>query len=160
LNLRERHGYTYGISSRFNYFKDDAYFSVSTSVKTENTSDAINEILSELRKINDGITEDELIFARSSITRRFPLNFETYTQIASNYGSKIVHGLPDNYFETFLDRVLNVNIEDVNKTAAGSIIPDSVLIVLCGDEKKIKEQITNINLGEAMVINYNQMYLS
>jgi zinc protease len=158
LNLREKHGYTYGISSRFNYLKDDAYFYVSTSVKTENTSVAINEILGELRKIREGITDDELNFAKSSITRRFPLNFETYSQIASNFGSKIVHDLPDNYFETFISNILNVNLEEVNTVADGSIMPDSALIVLCGDEKKIKEQIKNISLGEVMVVDYDQMY--
>lgn len=158
LNLREKHGYTYGINSRFNYFKDDAYFAVSTSVNNENTVGAINEILNELRQIREGITEEELTFAKSSISRRFPLNFETYSQIASNFGSKIIHNLADDYFETFLSKIINVKIEDVNTVAAKSIVPDSALIVLCGDEKKILEQINNFSLGEVAVVDYDQMY--
>jgi zinc protease len=158
LNLREKHGYTYGISSRFNYFKNDAYFSVSTSVNTENTLGAIDEILNELRKVREGITEEELAFAKLSISRRFPLNFETYSQIASNFSSKIIHNLADDYFETFLSKILNVEIEDVNTVAAKSIVPDSALIVLCGDEKKIMGQINKLSFGEVVVVNYDQMY--
>ncbi len=158
LNLREKHGYTYGINSRFNYFKDDAYFAVSTSVNTENTAGAINEILNELNNICDGITEAELAFAKSSISRRFPSNFETYSQIASNFGSKIIHNLKDDYFETFLSEVLNVKIDDVNKEAIKSIKPDSAVIVLCGDEKKIQEQLKNLRFGEVIIVNYDQMH--
>jgi zinc protease len=158
LNLREKHGYTYGINSRFNYLKDDAYFAISTSVNTKNTAGAINEILNELNNIYDGITETELAFAKSSITRRFPLNFETYSQIASNFGNKIIHNLTDDYFETFLSEVSNVKIEEVNKEATKSINPDCTIIVLCGDEKKIQEQLKNINLGEVIIVDYDQMY--
>jgi zinc protease len=158
LNLREKHGYTYGISSRFNYFKNDAYFAVSTSVNTENTLGAIDQILNELRKVREGITGEELTFAKSSIARRFPLNFETYSQIASNFSNKIIHNLADDYFETFLSKVLNVEIQDVNTVAAKSIVPDSALIVLCGDEKKIIEQINNLSFDDVEVIDYGQMY--
>ena len=158
LNLREKHGYTYGINSRFNYYKDTAYFAVSTSVNTKNTAGAINEILNELNKICEGITETELAFAKSSISRRFPLNFETYSQIASNFVSKIIHDLRDDYFETFLSKVLNVKIEEVNNQATKSINPDSAKIVLCGDEKKIQEQLNSLSLGEVCIVDYDQMY--
>ena len=51
LNLREDKGYTYGAHSRFNYLKDAAQFEVSTSVSSENTGNAITEILKELKNI-------------------------------------------------------------------------------------------------------------
>ncbi|MBT8391848.1 MAG: insulinase family protein [Ignavibacteria bacterium] len=158
LNLREKHGYTYGIRSQFNYYKDDAYFSVSTSVSTENTAAAVNEILTELNKIRDGITDEELTFAKSSISRRFPLNFETYSQIASNIASKIIHNLPDDYFQKYLTNILNIKIEEVNSAAFKSIIPESALVVLCGDEKKINEQLSSLNLGDVVSVDYEQIY--
>ncbi|HEX7356863.1 MAG TPA: pitrilysin family protein, partial [Ignavibacteriaceae bacterium] len=69
LNLRERNGYTYGATSRFQYYKDSAFFEVSTSVGSENTISAIKEILFELDNIKDGVTTKELEFAKSSITK-------------------------------------------------------------------------------------------
>ncbi|MBT8383024.1 MAG: hypothetical protein KJO59_11770, partial [Ignavibacteria bacterium] len=139
-------------------YKDDAYFSVSTSVSTENTAAAVNEILTELNKIRDGITDEELTFAKSSISRRFPLNFETYSQIASNIASKIIHNLPDDYFQKYLTNILNIKIEEVNSAAFKSIIPESALVVLCGDEKKINEQLSSLNLGDVVSVDYEQIY--
>jgi zinc protease len=46
LNLREKNGYTYGIHSSFNYFKEAGSFEVSTSVDVENTINALREIYS------------------------------------------------------------------------------------------------------------------
>ena len=79
LNLREKHGYTYGVHSRFNYFKEAGYFAVSTSVDIENTANALREIFSEINGIKEGITEEELRFTKSSLTkcillRIFPKN--------------------------------------------------------------------------------------
>ena len=95
LNLREKHGFTYGAGSNYNYYKNNAYFAVSTSVGIENTANALNEIFKELEKLKDGITDEELEFAKSSIIRKFPLNFETYGQVASNFIGKVIYDLPE-----------------------------------------------------------------
>jgi zinc protease len=158
LNLREKHGFTYGIHSRFSYYKNAAYFAVSTSVNADNTADALSEIFNELIKIREGVTEDELNFAKSSITKRFPLNFETYSQIASNFGNKVVHNLPDDYFEKFIDNILNMSINDVNTAASESIVSERVITVLVGDEKKISAQFEGKNFGELIKINYDEIF--
>jgi zinc protease len=158
LNLREKHGYTYGVHSRFNYFKEAGYFAVSTSVDIENTANALREIFSEINMIKEGITEEELRFTKSSLTKRFPSNFETYGQIASNISSKIIHNLPDDYFETYIQRVNSVSLEEVNKITVGSIYPDELITVLVGDSKKIIKQISKEEFGETIVIEYDDVF--
>jgi len=141
LNLREDKGYTYGAFSRFNYFKHQAHFYVSTSVSTENTGNAIKEILSELQKIREGVTVEELNFAKSSLLRKFPSNFETYSQIASNLIGKAIFSLPDDYFNTYLDDIRKVSQEEINETAVKEILAEETLIVVVGDKNKILEQL-------------------
>ncbi len=158
LNLREKNGYTYGIHSRFNYFKEAGYFEVSTSVDVENTTNALREIYSEINKIKDGITEVELEFAKSSLMKRYPANFETYRQIAGNISSKIIHNLPDDYFETYIEKVNSVSLEDVNKITADSIHPAGLITVLVGDSNKILGQINGDEFGETVVLDFEDVF--
>jgi zinc protease len=140
LNLRENKGYTYGAFSAFNYFRNQAHFYVSTSVSTENTGNAIKEIFYELKNIKEGITKEELEFAKSSIIRRFPSNFETYSQVANNLTGKVIFSLPDDYFNTYIDNIRKVTEEDVNSSAAKEILSEELLIAVVGDKNKLIEQ--------------------
>lgn len=152
LNLREKHGYTYGIHSRFNYFKDAGYFSVTTSVSSENTANALREILSEIKKAKEGVSIKELEFAKSSLSKRFPANFETFRQITANISSKVIHNLPDDYFETYLANLNSINQDDVNSIAENSVYPDKLITVLVGDSKKIIEQLKKEQFGEVEIL--------
>lgn len=158
LNLRERNGYTYGATSRFQYFKDSAFFEVSTSVGIENTANALKEILFELENIHNGISETELDFAKSSITKKFPLNFETYRQIASGVAGKILYNLPEDYFDTYISSVNAVSKSEVEDAAKKFIHNHELSIVLVGDKnilfqklEEIKIEVVEVNLfGETI----------
>jgi zinc protease len=148
LNLREDKGYTYGAHSRFNYLKESAQFLVSTSVGSEYTGNAINEIIRELNKIKKGIKKEELAFAKSSVTLRFPGNFETYGQIASNLVSLVLHSLPQNYFSTYLNSINNLNEEQIIRAAVENINTDKLSILVVGDKKLFLEQLESLNINE------------
>lgn len=144
LNLREKNGYTYGAQSRFQYLKDAAYFQVATSVGSENTKVALSEILFELENIKLGVTEDELSFAKSSLVKKFPLNFETYRQIVSNITGKILFDLPDDYYDNYIDNIESVTLKQVDETAKKFIDSDNVVVVLVGDKNKMLGKITEV----------------
>lgn len=146
LNIREDKGYSYGAFSSFSYFKDDAYFYVSTSVSNEKTSDTLKEIYFELENIQEGITEAELEFASSSIVKKFPSNFETYKQITGNLTSKVLFSLPDNYFNNYIDNIKSVSIQQVNQAAKDLIHPENALCVVVGDMDKIADSLMNVNI--------------
>jgi zinc protease len=141
LNLREKNGYTYGASSRYQYFKDAGLFQVATSVGTENTVEALKEIIFELENIKNGVTDQELNFAKSSITKKFPMNFETYPQIVSNISGKILFDLPSDYFETYINKVNNVTKNEVDEIAKATINNDQLAVVLVGDLNLLKDKI-------------------
>ena len=150
LNLRENKGYTYGATSRFNYLKDASHFFVSCSVGSENTGNAINEILKELTEIKNGITDTELEFARSSIIRRYPGNFETHGQITANLASLVLHSLPDNYFDTYIDNIRDLKIEDINVAALDNVHPDKLSILVVGDKNLALPQLKSLNISEVI----------
>lgn len=155
LNLREKNGYTYGATSRFNYFQEDAFFSVSTSVNSDNTVPAVKEIINELKGIKGGIKEEELEFAKSSLIRKFPSNFETYRQIASNLSAAVIHALPDDYFNNYIQNIKSVQIDEMNEISMASINPEKVSIVVVGDKKKLKPQLDEIAGGKVIETDLN-----
>jgi|WetSurMetagenome_2_1015567.scaffolds.fasta_scaffold06232_4 zinc protease len=146
LNLRERNGYTYGATSRFQYYKDTALFEVSTSTGNENTGNALKEILFELENIQKGITDTEIEFAKSSIIKKFPLNFETYRQIASGITGKILYNLPDDYFDNYISNINSVSKSAVEQTANAFIHNEHLSIVLVGDKNILMDKISNLGI--------------
>ena len=153
LNLRENKGYTYGAHSTFNYYKHSAYFIVSASVNINNTADSIKEIINELHGIRDEISEKELRFAKSSLMRKYPSLFETYGQIARNLAGKIIHNLPDDYFNTYISNIKKVELDEVLDIARECISTDKLIIVVAGDKKVILPQLEKLNLGRIIELN-------
>jgi zinc protease len=154
LNLREDKGYTYGAFSRFNYFKDNAIFYVSTSAGIENTGKAVIEIIKELNLIKKGVTEKELDFAKSSTIRKFPSNFETNRQVAYNLTTKYLYNLPDDYYDTYIDKIRNVSINEVNKAALDHIHPEKLTILIVGDKNKLIPQLKEISKDKITELDY------
>ncbi|HED07532.1 MAG TPA: insulinase family protein [Ignavibacteria bacterium] len=158
LNLREDKGYTYGAHSGFNYYKNAGYFYVTTSVEGKFTSAAIKEILFEMKKIKKGVTEEELTFAKSSIIKRFPLNFETYGQIASNLTNKIEHNLSISYYNNYVKNISNVDNQMIKNSAENFIRPDNAVIMVVGDKKNILPQLEDLNKYEVIEVdNYGKI---
>lgn len=147
INLREDKGYTYGASSSFSYNRVCGYFAAGAAVKTEETSNAVMEIIRELNGIREYVTEKELRFAKSSIIRKFPSLFETYSQIGRNLANRVIHNLPDTYFNDYIDNIKSVTLEDVYEAAKTNILPDRLTILAVGDKSKILPGLEGLGMG-------------
>ncbi|MCX6149630.1 MAG: pitrilysin family protein [Ignavibacteriales bacterium] len=152
INLREKKGYTYGAHSSFNYNKDAAHFSVSTSVNNQNTSDAVKEILKELKGIKEQISLVELELAKASIIRKYPSLFETYGHVARNLTNKVIHSLPDDYFNTYIENITKVSLEEAILSANENIFENELVIVIVGDKNILQNQLKDLNLGEIIEV--------
>lgn len=139
LNLREKHGYTYGAHSRISYHQHSGYFQVSTSVGIENSTNALTQIFKELNEIRNGVSQVEVDFAKDALTKRFPLSFETYGQISQNLKPLLLHNLDYSYFRKYVTAVNDVNKNDIEAEAISIIRPDEMSIVLVCDEEKIQK---------------------
>lgn len=151
-NLRERKGFTYGASSVFNYWKNGAFFCVTTSVNTSNTWDALREILFELKEIKKGVEYSEMEFAKSTLIKKFPLFFETYNQLNGNLITLVKHSLQRDYFDKYSMNIQKTNIDEIN-LASELIDMDKIILVLAGDCEKIKTQIADPDEFEIVEIN-------
>ena len=141
LNLRENKGYTYGISSSFIYNKLKGHFVISTSVKSENTGNAVEEIIKEIEGIKKEIKQEEIEFVKSYLIKRFPSMFETYSQVSRNLTTLIHYSLDDNYFNNYIKNVELCTNENIVSAAQQSINEKELNYLIVGDREKVLPQL-------------------
>jgi zinc protease len=153
LNLRERHGFTYGVHSSFALRRRPGPFLVSTAVETAVTQGALREILREIAGMRDSpVTQAELDDARSYLAGAFPLRLQTTHGIASRLAETLIYRLPDDYFDTYRERVLAVSAEDVLQVAQRRLRPDALAIVVVGDASAVRGPLEELDLGPVRVV--------
>jgi zinc protease len=143
LNLREKKGFTYGASSSFHYYKESAYFAVSTAVDIANSGEAVKEILNEIEGILLSISTEEIGFAKSYLIKQFPSRFETYPQISKNLETLLIHSLQIKELSEFTNRIEGSSAEEIEKAARENIFPGKLIVLVAGDRLKIREGMKN-----------------
>lgn len=148
LNLREAKGYTYGAYANFSMRKAPGPFIAAASVKTEVTDSSLLEFLYEFERIrNEFVDGEEFEMYRTAVIQRLPRVLETPSQIASQLMAIELFNLPDDYFNTLIERYKQITPEDIKRVANKYIHPDKLTVVIVGDIKEINKQIENLNLG-------------
>jgi predicted Zn-dependent peptidase len=151
MNLREDKGYTYGARTWFDFRRGPGPFVLQASVQSDATADAVREVFSELRAIRGDrpVTAAELETGRAALTRGYPRNFETAEQISRGAAQLALYGLPDDYFTTFMPKVLAVDEAAVTRVAEEHIDPSRLLTVVVGDRDKVEPGLDRLELGAA-----------
>lgn len=68
-NLREEHGYTYGVMATMVNFEREGYFAIATQVGCEVTREALKEIFFEIERMRtEAVSEEELALAKNILT--------------------------------------------------------------------------------------------
>jgi len=147
-NLREEHGYTYGAGSRFLFRPVPGSFYATSSVQTEVTDKALIEFFKELNGISEPIPEDELNRGKNLVALSYPGNFQTVEDISYQLEEMMQYDLPKDYFNKYIDEMLNTTGKDISNAAKKYITPDKMIVVVVGDKEKIEAGIKDLNLGE------------
>ena len=150
MNLREEKGYTYGARTAFEFRRAPGPFVMHASVQSDATADAIKETIGEIRALRGDrpITREELELGRASLTRGYPRNFETADQIARGAAQLALYDLPDDYFSTFVPKVLALTEADVTAVAVKHIDPARLVSVVVGDREKLMPALKALDLGD------------
>lgn len=153
LSLRETHGYTYGVRSRFSFRSKPGSFQVSTAVGTEVTAPALRAILDETEAlVAEGPTREEVEAARDYIAGVFPLGLETVGQVARQVTNAVIHRLPEDYFDTYRDRIRGVTRESAAEAGRRHIRPDELQMVVVGDADTVRGPLEDLGVGPVEVV--------
>jgi zinc protease len=149
MNLREDKGYTYGARTAFEARRGPGPFLLQASVQSEATAAAIRESIDEIVAIRGSrpVTFAELETGRAALTRGYPRNFETAEQLARAAAQVALHDLPDDYYTTFVPRVLEIDETQVTAAAARHLDPARLLTVVVGDTDRFAAALAPMGLG-------------
>lgn len=153
LNLRERLGYTYGVSSSFAARRLPGSFTVSAAVQVEGTAHTVSEILRDMRLLQEERVPDaEVADARAYLAGVFPLSLETTDVLAARLASLAVYGFPDDYWDGYRERILAVTPPDVQAAARARLFPDRAAVVVVGDAARIRGELEALDAGPVEVV--------
>jgi predicted Zn-dependent peptidase len=154
LNLREKHGYTYGARSGISFRRGPGPFTAGAGVFTAKTDSALVEFLRELKDIRGPrpLTAEECEFARSAIVRSYPRRFETAEATISVLAELALHGLPESEIGNFIAQVSRVKPEEVTRVASQHLSTEQLAIVVVGDLAKVRPGIEALGLGPITVL--------
>ncbi len=152
MNLREKHGYTYGARASLTADEYIGEFDASCEARTEVTDSAITEFLYEMKRMRNGEVTDEEIdaikkykigqFARALedplTIARFAINIERYD-------------LPKDYYKNYLKKIESVTKEDVIKAAKKYVKPDKAYVIVVGNGAEIKDKIKRFAMNGKIV---------
>jgi zinc protease len=154
LSLREKHGYTYGASSAFDWRREAGPFVVATAVKSDVTVESIKEIVFEIDRMRESMVSDaELSLALDYLGGVFPIRFETTAAIASALTSLVVHNLPYDFFDRYRDQLAGVTRERVQRAAQRHLKVDETEIVVVGDPETVRRALDDFAGGSLALLN-------
>jgi zinc protease len=148
LNLREAHGYTYGAFSGFDWRRQAGPFVVHTAVKSDVTQAAAREILLEIHRIRvEHVKPEELSLATSYLEGVFPIRFETTAAIAAALAVLVIHGLPEDYYDRYRDRVRAMTVDHILEAAKHYLKPEELQMVVVGDPASVRAPLEEMQFG-------------
>jgi predicted Zn-dependent peptidase len=147
MNLREKHGYTYGAGSRFQFRPLPGPFFATASVQTAVTDSSLVEFMNELKGILAPIPPSDVERAKNYVALGFPADFQSVGQIATQIEELVIYGLPDDYFNRYTERILAVTPVDVERVARKYINPDNLAFVIVGDRKEVGRSVTALKIA-------------
>jgi zinc protease len=145
LNLRERHGYTYGATSRFDARRGPGPFVVRAAVGTAVAGAAAREVLAEIRRLRDEPVEpEELADTVAYVVGSFPYTLQTGAGLGDRLETLAAYGLPDDYYDRFPQAVEAVDRERVLAMARRHLRPDELVVVAVGPADELAPQLEDL----------------
>jgi len=140
LNLREKHGYTYGAYSSFTSDIYPGVWRANTEVRNAVTDGSLHELMEEFKRIRtEPVPETELAEARGAIVASFALSLEQPSTLLNFWMTADYYRLPQDYWDRYPEQVAKVSSEVVQRAAKKYVDLDHLQIVCVGDGKQIKE---------------------
>jgi zinc protease len=134
MNLRESRGYAWWAYSHMEFFRYCGVFYIRARVKPEAVQQSVGEILREIRTIsNQRISNQEIEIAKSYLLGQFPLNVETYADLAAHIADVEAFGLGQAYLDKYFESIMVIDAQTVFETAQRNSL-FTPIIVIVGDK--------------------------
>jgi zinc protease len=150
MKLREDKHWSYGVGSSLVAAVGQRILFSGSPVQTDKTAPALRELVREYLDIAGArpIVAQELKAAQDNETLGLPGAFETVSQLSNGYATILQYHLPEDYYNTYTDKVLALGPPELNALAARTVLPEQQLWIVVGDMSKIEAEVRALGLGE------------
>lgn len=139
LDLREEHGYTYGVYSNYLAEIYPGHWDAATPVRTAVTDGSMTQLVYEMKRINtERVPQSELEDARRTIVAGFALSLEQPNRVLDYWLTAQYYGLPADYWDKFPDRIAAIDAAAIQAAAKKYVDLDHMQWVAVGDRKQIQ----------------------
>jgi len=145
-NLREKNGFTYGARS-YNYaFARFGVWFLATSVRTDSTTQALSEILSEVTSVRQAspVTPTELDRARQELLGSYAAHLEQSGTVVEDIAGLFTNQLKPEYLSEFGNLLSGVSPDGVQHEASTRLEPATLTAVVVGDKQQVLEALKAI----------------
>lgn len=135
-NLRERHGYTYGVVAAMVNFEHSGYLAVATQVGSEVTQAALDRMRAEIERLRrEPMPDDELSLVKNIMAGEMMRILDGPFGIADVTIENILCGADNTIIDRNLRSIRSMTPADVQRLAQKYLAPEDLVTVVAGEEK-------------------------
>lgn len=133
IEVREKRGLSYGVSSQFIPMPGKGPFLISLATQNTQAQQALQLTQSVVKNFVDkGPEQKELEAAKQYMTGSFPLKLASNHNIASMLLRIAFYKLPDDYLDHYIDNINQVTLDKIHQAFQKQVQPRHFLIVRTG----------------------------
>jgi zinc protease len=154
MNLREDKHWSYGAGSVALDARGQRPWVMFAPVQTDKTRESLQELVKEIVDIGDKrpLSAEELEAAKDRQTLTLAGRWETAAAIGGALDEIVTFGLPDDYYQTFAEKVRAVTSADVAKAVKQTVARERIVWVVVGDRSKVEPGLRELNMGEVRLL--------
>ena len=157
MNLREKHGFTYGAYSSIGSGRFQTRFTASAAVRNAKTDSAIVEFLNEINNLRTNkVTDEELNLVKAKYNGDFALGLENPARVATYASNIIINNLPKDFYRTYLQKINAVTADDIQRVANKYFNRNNTRIVVTGKAAEVAEGLKKLGYTVNMFDKYAQ----
>jgi zinc protease len=133
LEVREKRGLTYGVSSYFSPGLHAGAFTVGLQTRPDQAPQAVALVRDVLKEfVANGPTEAELKAAKDNLVGGFALRMDSNRKLLDNVSNIAWNRLPLDYLDTWTQQVDKVTAADIKAAFARKLQPEKMVTVILG----------------------------
>jgi predicted Zn-dependent peptidase len=153
-DIREVHGFSYGINSSFAFGRGPGAFRAGGGVITAKTDSALIEFMTQFRGVQGEIpfTDDEIQQGKENLVQSLPKRFSSVNGVAGSVASLFTQDLPETYYRDYPANVRAVTRDDLVRVAKKYIDLQHLDIVIVADRATVEAPLAATGIAPIVLL--------
>ena len=147
MNLREKHGWTYGARSSITGSKYVTKFKSSSQVRNAVTDSAVVEFMNELKRIRkEKVSDENLKNVKAGFIGKFVMQIQKPETVARYALNTETQKLPADFYENYIKSINAVTADDVLRVANKYFLTDNTRIIVTGKGSDVQKGLEKLKM--------------